>query len=298
MELKNMSVSSIKPENTVSRIIEDGITVYSNPVLSVEVYSNGFVKQISNNKFLKPNNKGLYSVKYKDDPNQYNNPTSFASLIVHLLGIERENRLTSIKLKDPSKGYIKGNIETYQRTVGRTKGELNKKSTLRLKRTNHNSDSIKSIPVALHEAETNIIHLNGFQLRARKANLTYYTEDGQSFSNRIDADAHQLLVDKGKEAALLVVNAKAGYALAESVFETQVSVKHKKYANFKDVLNCDVGVVEHGKSDTFMFLDNHKLDDFRKDILAKEFYYDEASKMTKLLNTLDETQLEILSILN
>lgn len=291
-----MSINSIKSENTVSRVTEDGINVYSNPAVSVELYSDGRVKQISSGKFLNPSLKGLYSVKYKDDPKQYNNPTSFSSLITRLLGIKRENNLTQIKLKDISKGYVIDNIETYQSLAGRPKGTINKKKIHATKSANN--DSVKSIPVSLHEAETNIIHINGFQLRTRKANLTYYTEDGQSFQSKDEAYAHQLLVDKGKEAASLIVAANAGYALAESVFETQVNVKQKKYANFKDVLNCDSGVVEHGKSDTFVFLDNPKLGDFRKDILSKELYYYEAVKISNLLNVLDEVQLEIISTLN
>lgn len=216
-----MSVKLIDSKNTVIKESE-GITVYQNPALSYDVYSDGRVYSRKTDKFMSKTANGLYSISYSTGSGAVQ-AIRFESLVCHLLGIKR-NKRTRVELKNKTLGFVPGNIKV-----------INIDTNKEVDITQHKESSeqraateLKSIPVALHEAETSIVTINGYSLKTTKANLMYITEDSQIFDNAFDANSHQLIVDKGKEAAQIVLKSNAGFALAEEIFRTHVKNATKK----------------------------------------------------------------------
>lgn len=79
-------------------------------------------------------------------------------------------------------------------------------------------------------------------------NVRFKTEDGLVFIDRAEALMHQMSVDKGKELAEMVLLDKAGYALAEKMYFTQVNYAQGKPLdyNFITVLENNTGITEIG----------------------------------------------------
>lgn len=86
--------------------------------------------------------------------------------------------------------------------------------------------------------------------------------------------------------------------MQKKFLELTLRTQLKKYKNFKDVIDNNDGVTEVGKSDTFKFIDQPGLGEYRKDIIAAEFTYDQAHKLSLLLKTIDDSLIEIINILN
>lgn len=285
-----MSVSFIDHNKTTS-YTKGNVVIYKNPGLAHELYSDGRVYSPSRKKFLDKTANGFYSVRFvKGSKVTSVHPSTFESLVCHVLGIKREKR-THVELIDVTKGYVKDNIKIVP--IVNTKSNTEKSA----KKVSLDSN-VKTIPAALHEAETSIVTINGYKLKCTKANLMYITEDYQTFNNKDDAISHQLDVDKGKEAARMVIDAKGGHVLAEQIFQTHVNNNKKMYQNFIDVINNSSGVKELGKSDSFKFIDQSGLGDYKKDILNGEFTYDQAEKVSSLLKTVEEASLQLIEVLS
>lgn len=281
-----MSVTSIDSHKTTSRIV-NGITIYQNPALMYDLYSDGRIYSHKSKKFMQKTANGTFSVSYSKGSGTVQG-AKFESLICHFLGIKRSKR-SHVKLIDERMGFIPGNISVVSiDPVRKAKESTDNAAT---------ESDLKTISPALHEAETSIICINGYRLKSTQANLMYITEDVQTFDNLFDANSHQMIVDKGKEAAQLVLNSNSGFILAEQIFDTHVKNITKKYKNFKDVIENNKGVQEIGKSDTFKFIDQPGLGEFKKEIIGNEFTYDQAEKLANLLKVIDNSSLEIIDLL-
>lgn len=285
-----MSVKLIDSKQTLIKEA-DGIVVYQNPALQYDVYSDGRIYSHKSSKFMNKTANGLFSVSYSNGSG-VNQPIKFESLVCHLLGIKR-NKRTRVELKNKNLGFVPGNIKVINIDTNKEVDITSYKEP----DSHRVTAELKTVPVALHEAETSIVTVNGYKLKSTKANLMYITEDAQIFDNLFDANSHQLIVDKGKEAAQIVLKSNAGFILAEEIFRTHVKNTTKKYKNFKDVVENNSGVSEVGKSDMFKFIDQPGLGEYKKDILSNEFTYDQAEKLSLLLRSVDNSLIEIIDIL-
>lgn len=282
---KNMSIKLINHTQTTSKVV-DNVTWYSNPVLRVSITSDGRVFNNTAKRFLTPTTGGLYSVYYTQG-SEYSNPTSFDSLLSHMLGIEK-TRGQKIELIDKSKGYVKDNIRVVKH---------NRVWKARAKRKDTTNTPVKKIPTNLHVLETSDIEFDGFKLKVIKAEHQFITEDGQTFSNKDDAVEHQLLVDKGKNAANIVISHKAGYILAREMFEQHVNVNKVMYKDFKEMLNNNVGIIEMGANPTYRFIDQANMGEYKDLVIGNEYTEAEAKSIASALAKLNAISTELLSII-
>lgn len=259
-----MSVKFIDSTKTTA-VEKDGVIWYSNPVLNVQVTSDRRVFNNKTGRFLKPTALNLYSVTYSVGSGN-SNPISYESLICHLLGFEKA-RTQKVELILPSNGYTRENIRlvtdlTPWRDVGKNRiGKKYKKRAPTESQTDQSS--VTQIPVDLHLLETTIIQVEGFDVRAIDIDHLFVTEDDQKFKSKEEAEAHQLLVDKGKEMAQIVIeHQKGAYALAEKIFAKQVPVR-KAYKNFIEMMSNDSGIVEIGANPTYKFVSIPEMGEFK-----------------------------------
>lgn len=152
-----MSIKLINHTQTTSKVV-DNVTWYSNPILRVSITSDGRVFNNTSKRFLTPTTGGLYSVYYTQG-SEYSNPTSFDSLLSHMLGIEK-TRGQKFELIDKSKGYVKDNIRVVKN---------NREWKARTKRKDTTNNPVKKIPTTLHVLETSDIEFDGFKLKVINA---------------------------------------------------------------------------------------------------------------------------------
>lgn len=282
-----MSIKSIHCAKTTTTI-KDGITYSSNPATFIAITSDGRVFNNRSGRFLKPTVKGLYGV-YFTNGNVNSSPASFDSIVSYMFGVIKGKRET-FALIDESKGYVMGNVKAVPRkTEWKTRGPTTRYKEL--------PTSVKKVSPLVHLVENATIELSGYTLKVYDADHKFITEDNVTFSNKADAIAHQLMVDKGKEAANLIVTAKCGYLLAKQIFQQFVTNDQELYTNFKDMLANNAGIVEVGANPTYKFINQADLGEYKDILLDRTFTEDEAHKTAELLRTISTSSSNLLAIL-
>ena len=241
-----MSLDLINHKLTTSTTDENGVTWWSNPVISVTISEDGKVKHNNTNQYV-PLNKysGTYSFKFNINNTRVSWCCSFNSLFSRIvLGIKL--RKTTITLRDESKGYSKGNIAIlHPNTARMVNGEK------------LSSDFLNSDWFVKDSTNTTIESVTIAQqfYTVYEAKNEHTTEDGAVFPTKELAEWHQEKVSKGKGNAQVVLDYNGGYVLAEQIYLQEVVYnKAKPYTNFIDVLNNNQGIVsvvqdEHCKFD-------------------------------------------------
>jgi len=286
-----MSLKLIDAKQTTTKV-ENGVTWYSNPLLAVTVLSDGRVFNNKTNKFLKPTGKGLFSV-YFTEGTPYSHPTTYESLIGHLLGLDRAWG-EKIKLIDETKGYIQGNLQLVKEK--RTWAPRKSRKDIGDKKTRVKKNPIKEVSADIHILETSEVELHGYKLRVTKAEHVFITEDFKTFDTRKTAVEHQNLVDKGKELASMLITNNVGWNLAREIFHKVVPDTDVKYKHFKDVIENNNGIVETGTNPTYRFIEQPYLGDYKELLLDREFSKAEANQIASLLAKLNNLSTELLSV--
>lgn len=88
--------------------------------------------------------------------------------------------------------------------------------------------------------------------------VEYVAEDGKAFSNKQDAEEHQVKVTEAKEVAQVVLEYNKGlYGVAEKAYLRVMSFQYGTdkvpYANFRDVMDNDTGVTERTAKEVVQF---------------------------------------------
>lgn len=173
--------------------------------------------------------------------------------------------------------------------------ECNKNNNIELPISNdHVNESTDNILSA-----DDVLTLNDIGITEIKTKSIYITEDGLHFTEEKDAKLHQLNVDKGKEAAHLVVAKKAGYELAEQIYRLSVKYSGRPpYDDFKCVLSNENGVQFVNGNSKYEFEDRPYLGSYRQQILNRQFERNDAIKIAKSLVSLNTNIRDLNSILN
>lgn len=231
-----MSLNLINHKLTTSTTDSKGITVWSNPAISVTIDSLGNVFNRSK-KLTTKQKYGKYGFHFiENGVKTVTGCSSYNSLFSRMvLGIELGSR--TLKLKDSRKGYSENNIEIVSNSKTKSKTSLDT-NTIKVNRETTYMDKVSIKYYTLYEAKNEHI-----------------TEDGAIFPTKELAEWHQNNVSKGKGNAQIVLDYNGGYILAEQIYLQEVTYnKQRPYANFVDVLDNNKGVVsnvqeEHCKFD-------------------------------------------------
>lgn len=287
-----MSLKLVDAKQTTTKV-ENGVVWYSNPALTVTVLSDGRVFNNKTNKFLKPTSKGLFSI-YFTDYTPYSHPTTYDSLISHVLGLNR-GWGEKIKLIDGTKGYVQGNLQLVKEK--RAWAPRKSRKSANDKNIRNKKNPIKEVSADIHILETSEVVLYGYKLRVTKAEHTFITEDFKTFDTRKAALEHQLLVDKGKELSSMLINNNVGWSLAREIFHKVVPDNDIKYKHFKDVIENNDGIVEIGTNPTYRFIEQPYLGDYKDLLINREFSKSDANQIASLLAKLNNLSTELLSII-
>lgn len=132
-----------------------------------------------------------------------------------------------------------------------------------------------------------------------KTKSVYITEDGSRFPDEKVAKWHQLNVDKGKEAASIVVAHKGGWACAEEIYRLSVTYPGRPpYDDFKAVLANENGIQFIEGDSKYEFEDRPYLGNYRDKILNRQFDRTEAIKIAKALVAINTNKYELSNILD
>lgn len=235
---------------------ENGIISYSHPDSTTVITSDYKVFNASNGRELKvyQNDKlnvGQISSKFKGKRGNY----SFARLLALMAGYESTGYY---RLIDFNKPLTLDNITTLKDHMKNSHGLVSKNSDEKLVITATSSVPEKldgDFDICIGKEKIEKYFLDYVPCSDK---LEYITEDGLLFTDRTKALLHQLSVDKGKELARKVLNAKAGYILAEEMYLSQVNYYEGKPLdyNFRTILENSEGVREIG--DTTYLVDTEK----------------------------------------
>lgn len=282
-----MSIKLINHTKTTTTT-KDGIVYSSNPAIYMSVTSDGRVFNKKSGRFLNPSAHGLYPI-YFTIGNTNSSPSSFNSILSYMFGVTKGKRETFV-LIDESKGYVPGNIKAVPlNKEWKTRGPSSRYKEL--------PADVKQVAPLVHLIETATINLSGYTLKVYAADHKFITEDNVQFNNKDEAIEHQLKVDKAKESANMIVNAKAGYVLAKQIFQQIVGDNRMLYDNFKDMLSNNVGVVEVGANPSYKFINQAGLGEYKDILLDRTFTETEAVQTAELLDKINTASSKLLNII-
>lgn len=269
-----MGIELLDKDLVISKDSKTGIISYSHPDCSTVITSDYKVYNAKNGRPLKvyQNEKlvgGQISSRFKGKRANF----SFGRLLALMAG-HGENGY--YRLIDESKPLSLENVTSLQDYMSSSNGNKASNTTKRSyvrKPKNQPEPKIFAIP---SQGDNNDLAADIIIPKEKikeyfldyvpcEDNVRFQTEDGLIFEDRAKALMHQLSVDKGKEAAMKVVNANAGYELAEEMYMMHVHYyaggKPRNY-NFREILDNDSGVIELGDKTYLVEADGKKTAEF------------------------------------
>lgn len=164
---------------------------------------------------------------------------------------------------------------------------------------NENLPLIETDPIKSPEIKFTKLTLDDINI-FKNNGVAFITEDFASFDTEEEANKHQDNVDKGKEAAEIIITRNGGHALAHEIYNLFVKYPNNKrpYEHFRHVLENNNGIKNQNKVDTYEFEDGNHLGKFRDQLLNKAFKKDDIIKISKSLVEINNCTNMINEILN
>lgn len=232
-----MSLDAIDHKLTTSTTDESSVTWWTNPNIDVKINSKGKVISLKTGK-EKPRTNIGYCFRVMNGKISKSTQASFESLFCRVVLGKKLKGCSFYKLNE-TQDYSEENYQIINNTSNKVVS---------------NGGTLKAI------SEEDVVDLKANSLGEQyytvyEAKDEHTTEDGAVFPTKELAEWHQTNVSKGKGNAQIVLDYNGGYALAEQIYLQEVKYnKSKPYANFKDVLDNNNGIVsvvqeEHCKFD-------------------------------------------------
>lgn len=273
-----MKSIKIVDKNATRVSIIDGLMLSVNDNLdsAIEV-STGKVYRPKYHSYLEPGSLGLYAIKIAD--NIYPSPASYDSIIKYMFGVEKK-RNDKYVLIDESLGWIIGNITTVEKDSSEIK--YTKKVT--------------KTKTAVGKYVEVVKFQSTFDAEVIPGNIKYMTEDGLLFDTKQKANTHQVVVEKGKEAAAIAINNKIGWVAAEQIYNVTAGDAYKENMSFKTLAEKTCGVIETGNPVRYKFLEHPLFKEYGYDVSNQHFVKDDAEKVATLILSIKHSHDKLIEI--
>ena len=282
-----MSLDLINHKLTTSTTDENGVITWSNPIVDVQINSNG--KVIRKGKEMVCKGKELkYNLLMTLDGGGVKRHSATFNGLFSTMVLGKKLGTETLTLKNKTKGYIESNVEIIHTSKLRIKAFNARRNKARsLYKSGLTTRELSNLfNVTAHTIRTWVKESEGTNKQGNQptpkqlvleptqedismdintsktkqfytvyeAKNEHITEDGAVFPTLELAQWHQEKVSKGKGNAQVVLDYNGGYVLAEQIYLQEVVYnKATPYTNFVDVLNNNQGIVSNVQEEHYKF---------------------------------------------